>query len=159
MMPSRPYLPLLLVLAFVGSHANADAPPRRYEIRASVVVYDTRTKLSWQRASSPGTYKTLAAAKSYCGSLDLNGTGFRVPTLREQATIVDTSRMNPAIDPGVFPDTRNEMYWSSTVTRVPSDPSSAPGYWGTFFDVGSTRGIFIYDDDPPTVGVRVRCVR
>src|SRR6187549_2056800 len=153
---SHSYLLLLLAAASFGSRAHADAPPHRYEIRDGVVVYDTRTKLSWQRATAPGVFMTLAAAKSYCSDLNLNGTGFRVPTLREQATIVDFSRANPSVDLGAFPNTNNEMYWSATVTRDKNTPSNPPAYWGTFFDVGSTRTITISADDPPTVGIRVR---
>ena len=160
MKPSRSYLLLLLASALFGSHAQAEAPLHRYEIRGDVVVYDTRTKLSWQRATAPGVFMTLAAAKIYCSALNLNGTGFRVPTLREQATIVDFGRANPSVDPGAFPDTLNEMYWSATVTRNTHDePSNPPSYWGTFFDVGSTRTITISADSPPTVGVHLRCVR
>jgi hypothetical protein len=164
MIPPRPtcakLVPLLsiVLVAFAGAHARADAPAQRYELRASgLVAYDVRTKLSWQRATAPSTYRTLADAKSYCSQLDLNGSGFRVPTLRELATIVDTNRTYPAIDPTAFPNTSNELYWSATVTR---DATNPPNYWGMFFDVGSTR--MITEDTstvPPPPGEHVRCVR
>jgi len=163
MMPSRPSLPkltpllLLSIVAFIGAHAHADAPPQRYELRANGgIVYDTRTKLNWQRATAPNTYHTLADAKAYCTQLNLSGTGFRVPTLRELATIVDTTRANPAIDTTAFPNTSNDLYWSATVTP---DPPYQPIYWGMFFDYGSTRMLDVAPDSVPLASEHLRCVR
>jgi len=161
MMPSHrslSLLSLLLAAAFIGSHANADAPPQRYELRGDV-AYDTRTKLSWQRATAAQVYSSLAAAQAYCSSLDLDGTGFRVPTLRELATIVDTGRTYPAIDTNTFPNTSSQIYWSSTAIQDPNEPQYPPTYWGIFFDFGSTRIVVHTPDEVPVQGEHVRCVR
>jgi hypothetical protein len=161
MMPSRrsfSVLSVLLAAAVLGSHAHADAPPQRFELRGDI-AYDTRTKLSWQRGTAPQIYSSLAAAHAYCSGLDLNGTGFRVPTLRELATIVDTSRNNPAIDLDIFPNTSSGTYWSSTAIQDPDNPQFPPTNWGMFFDFGSSRMLVHAEDTVPPTGDHVRCVR
>jgi hypothetical protein len=154
MMHSRPTLLLLLLAAaFLGAQARADAPPQRYEI-ANGIVHDTRTQLRWQQATPPEPY-SLEQAKSYCSSLDLNGTGFRLPTLRELASIVDISRSSPAIDPVAFPETKHELYWSSTVTQNWPAPGATTFYWGIYFDLGGSSS-----RNPDSAGTGyVRCVR
>jgi hypothetical protein len=161
MMPSHrsfSVFSVLLAAAVVGAHAHADAPPRRFELRGDV-AYDTRSKLGWQRGTAPEAYSSLAAARAYCSGLDLDGTGFRVPTLRELATIVDTSRNNPAIDLSVFPNTSSGIYWSSTAIQDRDNPQFPPASWGMFFDFGSSRRLDTSADSVPLATYHVRCVR
>jgi Protein of unknown function (DUF1566) len=128
--------------------AAADAPPTRYTFPASGTVYDTLTKLTWQRAVV-GTYYHATAA-SYCEGLSLAGTGWRWPTRGELLTIVDRTRYKPAIDPNAFPDTPAEYFWTSNESK------RSPGYyWAIEFIEGSSApqnlsGGQLY---------RVRCVR
>ena len=77
-------------------------------------VTDTGTGLMWQKATAPGTY-TWEAALVYCENLNLaNHTDWRLPTAKELASLVDTSRNSPAINTTYLPDTRSSDYWSST---------------------------------------------
>jgi hypothetical protein len=72
---------------------SANAPPDRYT-HTSDTEYDTKTRLTWQKAPDP-TPVTYGAAVSYCLGL---GSGWRMPTLKELQTIVDDSRVDPSID-------------------------------------------------------------
>ena len=101
----------LATVAFTRS-ADANAPAGRYTT-SSGTVYDTKTKLTWQQAVAPGTY-TWANAKAYCAGLSLNGTGWRLPTIKELQTIVDESQTNPSIDTTAFPSTPANWFWSSS---------------------------------------------
>jgi hypothetical protein len=95
---------------------RADAPPSRYVVDADTVT-DTKTTLVWQRM--PGTHAvTFAAAQSYCQSLTLAGGGWRLPAMKELATLVDPTRYDPAIDSNVFPGDASDFYWSSTAVQV-----------------------------------------
>jgi hypothetical protein len=43
-----------------------------------------------------------------------SGAGWRLPDVKELASIADITRTAPAIDPAAFPDTVASRYWSST---------------------------------------------
>src|SRR5690242_13654625 len=62
---------------------------------------------------------------------------WRLPTVQELVSIVDYSRRAPACDHALFPDTRNDWYWTSDVSAW------SPGYaWFVNFyggDVGDSR--------------------
>jgi len=111
------------------------------------VVDDTATRLSWQQSSSGMTYNWDDAAK-YCSTLDLNGMGWRLPTVKELHTLVDPTKASPAADAVSFPDMASEYYWSSSqVANFGNEAwavSFGYGYDG-YFDVHSKQ--------------RVRCVR
>lgn len=120
-------------------------PADRYQI-AEGKVYDTQTKLTWQQTIPTSRY-AWADAGQYCASLELNGTGWRLPSIGELQTLVNEA-VNPAIDARAFPLTPSEYFWSSSV--VADDPSRA---WTTFFTNGSTYSF------PASASKNVRCVR
>lgn len=111
------------------------------------VALDRRTGLTWQRAGDRDD-STWADAKSYCAGLDLHGGGWRLPSIRELLTLVEVTRMEPAIDPAAFPDTPSEFFWSSSRSVAPA---------GTAWGVNFTRG----SSGAGLVGTRahVRCAR
>src|ERR1700733_1725114 len=123
----------------VGRVTTADAPAGRYTIGAGAAagtVYDTKTKLTWQRTVSSTTY-TWANAKSACRGLSLNGAGWRLPTIAELLSIVDFSRTSaPLIDATAFPGTPSVVFWSSTAV-VDSTPTAA---WPVYFNTGFSTG-------------------
>lgn len=131
--------------SWVG-HGHANAPSGRYTI-ANGIVHDTKTKLSWERAISTSNFD-WADAQTYCMMLNLEGNGWRLPSMKELQTIVDERRLSAAIDPAAFPTTPNELFWTSS-------PSDAYSYsaWYVDFDTGitSTRD--------KSYTQRVRCVR
>jgi hypothetical protein len=122
-----------------------------------LTVTDTITGLVWQRDSSgaragctnsPGC--TLAEAKAYCAGLTLGGlTGWRLPGRFELLTIVDFTKLAPAIDQTAFPSTTLDWFWTSSPYAGSSDGSA----WFVRFSIGDSGGL--------TVGANsgVRCVR
>ena len=95
----------------------AVAPPNLYMVGAPGEVVDNYTGLVWQQGYSE-TRLSHDAAIEYCASLDLNGQAWRLPSIRELATLVDEAQVAPAIDRTAFPDTQygsrsNDWYWAS----------------------------------------------
>jgi len=135
----------VIVVALTAS-ADANAPAGRYTT-ANGTVYDTKTKLTWQEAVPTGTY-TWANAKAYCAGLSLNGTGWRLPTIKELQTIVDDSQANPSIDTTAFPSTPANWFWSSSPLV-----GSSSNAWLVYFDYGFTYLNFVSNTN------YVRCVR
>src|SRR5271165_2693649 len=91
--------------------ASPGAPPGHYVVSATTVT-DTKTRLMWQRATS-GTAVDLPTAQTYCSGL---GAGWRVPTLKELATLVDVtvSPPGPTLDQVAFPSTTAAFTWSAS---------------------------------------------
>lgn len=155
----------------LASSAAADAPASRYTFPTAGTVYDTRTKLTWQRDlpdvypncsgtyaenyGTPGQACTWDAANAYCVTLALDGGGWRLPTHAELLTLVDPQNWNPAIDASAFPNTMQtsagvrDRFWTSTPFAQFS------GYmWGVEFTYGYSEGY-------PATGIAsgARCVR
>ena len=101
-----------LTVLSCSSLAHAEAPPDRYTFPSAGVVYDTRTKLTWQLELS-GIGYTLEDATTYCASLSLAGSGWRLPLISELLTLVDLTQENPAIDSKAFPNTPPGGFWAS----------------------------------------------
>jgi len=136
---------VLAGIVIPAPHAQADAPPCRYDISADTVL-DNDTGLTWQRAVDASIY-THSQATSYCAGLILADNGWRLPSIQELQTIVDESRVNPAIDQVAFPSTPSSYFWSSSLY------AGGPGFaWLVNFN----GGIDAVDVDDP---FRVRCVR
>jgi hypothetical protein len=132
--------------------ARAAAPGRGYTVSGET-VYDPRTKLTWQR-SAPTTMYGSDDARGFCASADLatalGGAGWRLPTVKELATLVDYSVAppGPTIDAAAFPNTPGAFFWSSS--QLPG-PLPGPGF--VDFAHGHATN---YADGPTSY---VRCVR
>jgi hypothetical protein len=141
------------LLACLMRPAIADAPAGRYTYTStSVTVYDTKTKLTWQRAATATQY-AMADAKTYCASAAtataLGGMGWRVPTLKELQSLVDFSKTaGPFIDLNAFPGTPADRVWSATVAAG----TTGAGWYVSFLNAtSSTSG--------STMPFYVLCVR
>jgi hypothetical protein len=92
-------------------------------------VTDLETKLMWMRCSSGQQWlgqRCIGIAdahgwletKQYADKVNRDGEAFfndwRVPSLRELATITDRGCVNPRTNLSVFPDTPAAPFWSST---------------------------------------------
>jgi hypothetical protein len=139
-----------LAVMAVASSGHASAAAGRYTVSSGTVL-DNETGMTWQQTISGGAY-TWSAAQSFCASLNLNGTGWRVPSVKELMTLVDFSVVpgsgSATIDATAFPSTPANYFWSSSIYAL--DSSSA---WLVYFYGGGTNVL----DVSGTYGVR--CVR
>ena len=93
--------------------------PKSYTDLGNGIIKDNVTSLMWQQATAPGTY-TWYQAVDYCNGLSLGGySDWRLPTVQELSTLVDTSIPipGPTIKTKFFPNTQSSEYsgyWSST---------------------------------------------
>jgi hypothetical protein len=117
--------------------ALAVAPPNQYTALATGEVQDNYTGLIWQQNYSAATM-AWAGAANYCATLGLNGHTWRVPSIRELATLVDEAQVAPAINRTMFPNTKygsksNNWYWASALAAGQSTAA-----WAINFDDGFT---------------------
>jgi len=115
----------------------AVAPPDQYRVIADGEVRDNYTGLVWQQSYSPSTM-SFEEARSYCAGLGLNGQSWRLPSVRELATLVDEAQVAPAINRNMFPNTQygarsNDWYWGSHAAR-----GNAAAAWALNYDDGFT---------------------
>jgi hypothetical protein len=125
-------------------------PGSRYQIDVTAgTVFDTLTKLTWQRDGTASGDKTWIDASDYCTGLSLGtpATGWRLPTIVELASLVDRAEYHPAIDATAFPGTPTQWFWSSTLYHGSSDR------WYVNFADGEN------DSESTNWPIRVRCVR
>jgi hypothetical protein len=116
-------------------------------------VADLASGLTWQKTDE-GVGLTWEQALSYCNGLSLGGhSDWRVPEVKELLSIVDRSRLSPALDQtrfGTLHPWVHMTYWSST-----TDASLVAQAWFVNFNWGSTGRT------AKTAGTSnsVRCVR
>jgi hypothetical protein len=117
--------------------ALAVAPPNQYTAVATGEVRDNYTGLVWQQDFSPATMAWTDAA-GYCAGLTTGGHTWRVPSIRELATLVDEAQVAPAINRTMFPNTKygsksNNWYWASHLAA-----GNTTAAWAINFDDGFT---------------------
>lgn len=106
---------------------SGNSTPHTYTISADgQEVTDNATGLIWQRCIQGMYWSGLTCIGSPNGhmfqeSLQLaenvrntTGTNWRLPNLKELASLVDTSRTGIALDETVFPNSPHDQYWSSS---------------------------------------------
>jgi hypothetical protein len=109
--------------------SEASLPSARFKDNGDGTVTDAESKLMWMRCSSGQQWLGNrcignAAAYDWAGAgqladkLNREGSAFfndwRVPSLRELATITDRGCRNPRTNLAVFPGTPSATFWSST---------------------------------------------
>jgi Protein of unknown function (DUF1566) len=129
-----------------GRASCVDDEAGTYSVTADS-AHDRSTGLTWQRRVDHDNY-TWPDAKARCASLDSDGGGWRLPSLRELLTLVDVTHVEPAIDASAFPDTPSEFFWSSSPSRAPAGTA-----WGVNFTRGSSGAGLI------GTNAHVRCAR
>jgi len=163
----RPAWTALLVIGAIGwpllaeGLAGAEAPPGRYTVTDTTVL-DTKTGLTWQRVASSTSF-TWDTAKSYCATVTgLPGAGWRLPTMKELATLLDLTKPAPTfyIDLTVFNMPTNYVntdgvFWTATPYAGPPQLNwnGNAGAWNVYFKGGVTY----YNQT--VVGAWARCVR
>ena len=122
--------------------------------RTNGIITDSKTNLQWQDdySDNGGGIKstTWADAISYCETLNLDGSNWRLPNLNELTSLVDDLETDPAIN-RAFLHSDSCSYWSSTT--VANDTENA---WVVEFTNG-----YQYNDSYKNIatGNDVRCVR
>ena len=109
------------VLNVPGSNSDA------YE-----AVLDRETGLVWEKSPDP-SLKNWADACAHCYGKALGGRkGWRLPTIEELASLVDSSNVGPSLPDGcLFTGVRSYYYWSAT-----SDASNEANAWYVVFAAG-----------------------
>ena len=107
--------------------------PHSYADLGNGIIKDNITGLMWQKVTAPGTY-SWEQAFDYCDNQTLGGyEDWRLPSIRELATLVDSGIPAPGPTIGItyFPDTHQNYYWSSTpLADIPN------GAWDVNFTYG-----------------------
>lgn len=125
-------------LLFGSTSSLADAPPGRYTIdEVEDTVLDTKTGLTWQRTAAPKPFTASPCPVNW-----------RRPTLNELVTLVDRTRVDPAIDIVAFPDTAKVPFWSDSRTG-----NGGAFAWTVDFATGATLPLSINETH------YLRCVR
>ncbi len=112
-------------------------PTSRYVIRGSE-VYDKKMDLTWARCSVGQTWKDGVGCAGMVQEMDwnramqLNGSGWRLPTKDELHTLVSQNCKKLRINEDVFPDMDDAKptYWTST--------AYGQFAWGVYFGGGLT---------------------
>ena len=100
----------LYVRAVRGGKSDAAGS---YQDNGDGTVTDMFTGLMWQQTVSSNM--TWEQALAHCEGLDLGGyTDWRLPSAKELRSLADTSRCDPAISVGFFPDTAASWFWTRT---------------------------------------------
>jgi Protein of unknown function (DUF1566) len=119
-----------------------------FDVQPSGVVLDRVTGLMWQRKLDDQQL-TLVNATQHCADLSLAGfDDWRLPSRLELVSILDTMRVQPAIDAAAFPDTPSDWFWTSTLSGL--DSQSA---WYVYFYFGYPKTDLVSNQ------FSVRCVR
>lgn len=128
---------------------RGESVERSFTVNVDGTVTDDATGLMWQRQDD-GVQRNWEDALSYCEH-ELEGlagySDWRLPDIKELRSIVDDTRVQPAIDTEVFPGTTLHSYWSSS-----SYPLANVG-WAVLFAYGAVGTNQKYYES------NVRCVR
>jgi len=142
---------------FYGQDACYTINPPDLTDNGDGTVTDNLTGLIWEQQteeSEPKLY-TYSDAVTYCDELTLGGNDdWRMPTRKEFSTILNFSRVSPALDMVYFPNytgtTPNEVYyWTSSEHH--DDPSQV---WAILISFG-----LIESESTAVDPHKVRCVR
>jgi len=80
------------------------------------VVTDNINRLLWQDSLNTKVDKhSFSEADAYCDNLSLGGltSGWRIPTVKELASLIDVEAYDPAIDGNFTSTAYNDAYWTS----------------------------------------------
>ncbi len=126
--------------------------PENFTRNSIGIITDTSTHLEWQDIYTDNgnniKHSTWGQAIDYCESLSLDGIGWRLPNIKELASIIDYSYANPAIDNNIFVNTASEDYWTSSTYSYDYELG-----WTVDFQYGYTI------QDFKSKNYYIRCVR
>ena len=123
-------------------HQILPASERFELVMGDAAVLDKETGLTWAKdANIAAGTKTWQAAMIYCRNLSIaDRKGWRLPTVEELASLVDTSQSSPALPSGhPFDNVQSGHYWSST-TYEGGSPYAWVVYMPNGYVVGGDKG-------------------
>lgn len=159
---SAAFAALFLPLVLAAGPGTAQEQSRYTVSPDGTEVTDSRTQQVWRRCAEGQTWDGstcagIATTFTHEQALAHASTqiGWRLPNVKELASLVDRSRNNPAIDTTAFPATSSTWFWTSSpwVQVHQSDVA-----WIVDFSNGKVAGYGRYDEYRDSV-VRVRLVR
>ena len=131
---------------------------RSYTDNGDLTITDNATGLMWQKCTvglsgascgtGTATSMIFSTAITTCEALTLaSHTDWRLPNVFELYSLVTIETNNPAINIVYFPNTRNNLYWSSSIF------ANSTNAWITTFETGVPSGTSKVQPN------YVRCVR
>jgi len=95
------------------------APTSSYTLLANgIEVFDSTTQLTWKRCpeglSGASCESGTANTYTWSDALALEVGTWRLPNIKELASLVETACYGPAINLSLFPNTPNKFFWSSS---------------------------------------------
>ncbi|MGQ5524295.1 Lcl C-terminal domain-containing protein [Chitinimonas sp. PSY-7] len=118
-----------VIYASCDKSSVASTPTSRFVLKDGE-AYDTKTSLTWSRCSAGTTWQKegrctgeiklmqWGEAKKYAKKM---GNAWRLPTIEELYSIVESKCSNPAVNATVFPNIRDQgegaPYWSATEVK------------------------------------------
>jgi hypothetical protein len=122
---------------FYGQDAQYGPNLQSFTDLGNGVVRDNITGLEWQQATANYAWQQ---AFDYCVGLSLGGhDDWRLPTIKELSTLVDSSILvpGPTINTTYFPYTEANIYWSSITNAGSSNLA-----FGLYFGYGTAYGFY-----------------
>ena len=140
---------LTFVIGVVMFGAWAFSVQAEFVNNGNGTVTDTSSGLMWQQVTALNNHNydsmTWREALAYCEALDLGGEiDWRLPTIKELASIVGFNGYNLAIDTTYFQYTLPANYWSST-TAVSGTNEAWVRSFGHGFDSRVGKNYSYYD--------------
>lgn len=159
---------LLLALPVLAQTVNPNieniTPDSRYTVHDDGTVTDNDTGLMWMQCSEGQSWESNGGAGNCTGTATThtwdaalalaNGKAFagysdwRLPDIKQLASLVAEDRYSPAINSTIFPATPSSGFWSGSPIAYDSNTS-----WSVYFNHGSDSGSYRNGD------VHVRLVR
>jgi hypothetical protein len=157
-------------MAQLGPWSRQINSPARFQVLGQfggAAVLDLETGLVWERSPSvakqPWSPRNPDTAHIACDTKPVgNRLGWRVPTIQELGSLLDTTRSQPPLTTGhpflLNAEQQTGQFWSATTAAT--DPDSPNSAW--FADFGANNfpeGIVLYGSGDKTTQRFVWCVR
>ena len=138
----------------VKTYIDNQWPDERYSDLADGTVVDNRTGLMWKKCSeglsgsscatgSATTHTWQGALNLAQQATDAGYNDWRLPNIKELASLAAHDRYNPAINSVVFPNTQSSGYWSSSPYAYYSGNAWLL-YFSSGYDYGGYRNLNYY---------------
>ena len=108
-------------------------------VLGGAAVLDKETGLVWEQSPDTTTRTWLDAISSHCYTNEVGDRkGWRLPTVEELASLVDTAQSSPSLPSGhPFSNVQSSWYWSAT-----TNAGNTTVAWVVHFSGGSVGGGF-----------------